>query len=47
MLEALKNAPFDDETYTDEERETDDATREDVKCGNGLTTAELRRRLGL
>ena len=45
--EALDNTPFDDEPYTDDEREAVRLGRQDVKDGKVVTTAELRRRLGL
>lgn len=47
LLEALRTAPFDDEPYTDEEREGVRKAREDVRAGRVMSTDELRRRLGL
>jgi hypothetical protein len=47
LFEALETAPLDDEPCTDEDRAADEAARVDVKRGNVVTTAELRRRLGL
>jgi hypothetical protein len=44
---ALAEAPFAPEPYTPEERAKSARARADVRAGKGLSTAELRRRLGL
>lgn len=44
---ALADAPLDDEPYTDEERREDERARADLRAGKGISTAELRRLLGI
>jgi hypothetical protein len=45
--EALLQAPHDDEPTTHEDRRALDEGREAVRRGEGVTTAELTRLLGL
>jgi hypothetical protein len=47
LARALADAPLDDEPYTDEERAADAEALADVAAGRGVSTDELRRRLGL
>ncbi|MFN0147696.1 MAG: hypothetical protein ACKVT1_14405, partial [Dehalococcoidia bacterium] len=47
MLRALMAAPGDDEPVTDEERRLLDEARASLRTEGGLTTADLRRSLGL
>ena len=42
---ALKNAPLDDEPYTEEDRAASDDAKAGYKRGEFITTAELDRRL--
>jgi hypothetical protein len=47
VVEALRAAPLDDESYTDEERSRVEEGRAAAKRGEVVSTAELKRRLGL
>ena len=47
VLQALKNAPLDDEPVTEEERLAIAEAREAIKRGEVMSTAELRRALGI
>ncbi len=47
VLEALANAPADDEPVTDEERRAVEEARAEAERGDVLTTAQLRRSLGI
>jgi hypothetical protein len=46
-LEALRRVPIDDEPTTDDDRAALAEGREAVRRGDVVTTAELRRQLGL
>ena len=45
LLTALRNAPVDDETETDAEREATERARKDVREGNMLSHEDVRRKL--
>lgn len=48
VLRSLRSAPADDEAETDEERSAVEEALQEVREGKpGLTTAELKRELGL
>ncbi len=47
FLQALKNAPIDDEPETEEERKAVAEAWEDVKAGRVFTLEEVKRELGL
>ena len=47
VLRALLAAPVDDEPLTPEDEAALVAAYEDIRAGRVMTTAELRRRLGL
>ncbi len=45
LLNALRNAPVDDEAETDAEREATERARTDVREGNTLSHEDVRRKL--
>ena len=45
LLNALRNAPVDDEAETDAEREATERARKDVREGNTLSHEDVRRKL--
>ena len=47
MLRTLMDAPADDEPVTEEERRLLDQARESLRNDGGVTTADLRRSLGI
>lgn len=47
VLRALLAAPIDDESVTGEDRRAFDEARESIRAHGTVSTAELRRRLGL
>jgi hypothetical protein len=47
VLHALMNAPIDDEPVTPDEEDDLAEAYDDLQAGRLLSTAELRRRLGL
>lgn len=47
VLRSLMNAPLDDEPLTPEEEEAIAEAEEDIRLGRVVTSAELRRELGL
>jgi hypothetical protein len=47
VREAIRNAPLDDEPYTEEEKAEDEKARASVKRGEAVSTEELSRLIDL
>jgi hypothetical protein len=47
LLRALRNAPLDDEPYTDEERAAVAEARAEMGAGKGIPHEEVKRMFGL